>query len=205
MTIEPTALFRWSSFTHQEWDLYTLIVSAGTARLAANYTYDAMGRLTRQVDWLGNGINAGYDHYDITYNDKGQVTSEKVATRRYNGSTQQMDTYVDTTSNNYGSGTSYALGATVYSTTSTARNGNFYQIASRTDNTFAWYDGTQQNTISFDSDTNSSSNTVRTTTFTYGGSGQVASIYVADGVPHSIAFTNDLNGQAVRRGRVRRQ
>jgi hypothetical protein len=38
-----------------------------------------------------------------------------------------------------------------------------------------------------------------TTSYSYGGSGQLASIYVADGRPRTITFTTDMLGQVIRR------
>lgn len=154
----------------------------------SNFTYDAMGRLTRQTDWLGNGTNAGYDRYNIVYNAKGQITSETTATK------QGADTWVSTITNTYGSGGTYALGAILTTTTSDAKNG-VYQYATTTTNSYAWYDGAVQSSLTYAK----TSQPTYTTTYTLSGSGQLTSAYIGDGRPRTVSFVNDLDGQVLRR------
>ncbi|HYD39126.1 MAG TPA: LysM peptidoglycan-binding domain-containing protein [Allosphingosinicella sp.] len=159
------------------------------AALRASFTNDLMGRVTRQIDWLGDGANAGYDR-TVTYNGKGQVTNETVINK------QGSDTITTYTNNNFGAGSAYALGAVVSSGSSTYKNGA-YQSASSTTNSYVWYDGAVQSQISYKP--NTSQSTTFTTTFSYDGSGTLSSIYVADGRPRTVTFVNDANGQATRR------
>jgi YD repeat-containing protein len=159
------------------------------AALRASYTNDLMGRVIQQIDWLGDGTNAGYNR-SVTYNGKGQVISETVVNK------QGADTITSYTTNDFGSGSGYALGAVVYSGSSTYKNGA-YQTASSTTNSYAWYDGAVQSQISYKP--NTSQSTTHTTTFHYDGSGALASIYVGDGRPRSVTFVNDSNGQAIKR------
>jgi YD repeat-containing protein len=167
----------------------TVTPPPATGDLKASYSYDTMGRLTRQIDWLWNGTNAGFDR-SIFYNGKGQDYSETVITK------QGSDTYTNYISNTFGSGVGYALGAIVSTTSSNYKNGSFQQT-SRTDNSFYWYDGAVQATIQHKP--NTSQSTTYTTSYSYTASGTLSSISVADGRPRSITFTNDMNGQVIRR------
>ena len=70
-----------------------------------------MGRLTRQIDWLGDGTNAAYDR-TVTYNGKGQVTYETVVQK------QGADTIKTSSSTTITApAQSYALGAITYTST----------------------------------------------------------------------------------------
>jgi YD repeat-containing protein len=180
----------------------TLTVTAppATGALKGSYTYDTLGRLTRQIDWLGNGANAAYDR-TLHYNGKGQVYSETVATK------QGSDTYTNTTSHQFGSGTGYALGAVVSSVTTSQKNGDRYLPGfSRTDYGYHWYDGAVQASVTYKTDLNPlyypallSYRKTYTTTYSYDGSGTLSHISVADGRPRTIRYTNDMTGQAIRR------
>ncbi|WHU04984.1 LysM peptidoglycan-binding domain-containing protein [Sphingomonas sp. NIBR02145] len=165
----------------------TVTSPPGTGALKANYYYDGMGRLYHQIDWLGDGNTAAYDR-TLTYNDKGQVYYEVTVQR------QGADTITTYSSTDFGYGSNYALGAAVSISTSNYKNGS-YQSYSTTSNNFAWYAGAVQASTSY---TQSGQGT-QTSTFYYGASGQLTSVYVADGRPHSISFTNDMNGQTIRR------
>jgi YD repeat-containing protein len=159
------------------------------AALRASFTNDLLGRVTRQIDWLGDGTNAAYDR-TVSYNGKGQVYYETTVGK------QGSDTITTYTSIDFGSGSTYALGAAVFSSASTYKNGA-YQSASSTTNSYAWYEGAVQSQISHRP--NTSQSTTYTTTLTYDGSGQLSSIYVGDGRPRSVSFVNDANGQAIKR------
>ena len=159
----------------------------GASVTRAVYTNDAMGRVTHQVDYLENGSTAAYDRA-VTYNAKGQVTSETSATL------QGTDTWTSTVTNTYGSGTTYALGSALTVATSDSKNGSF-QYSTTTTNAFAWWDGAVQSSMTYAK----TSQPTYTTTYTYTGSGVLSSIYVADGRPRTITFTTDMLGQVVRR------
>ncbi|HEX8222848.1 MAG TPA: LysM peptidoglycan-binding domain-containing protein [Allosphingosinicella sp.] len=163
------------------------------AQLRASYTNDLMGRVTRQIDWLGDGTSAGYDR-TVTYNAKGQVTNETVVSK------QGADTLTTYSSHDFGSGSNYALGAVVYSSSTTYKNGA-YQSVSSTSTGYVWYEGALQSSISTTTTTYSPSysSSTHTTTLTYDGSGSLSSIYIGDGRPRSVTFVNDANGQTIKR------
>lgn len=165
----------------------TVTGPAATGALKANYEYDALGRVTHQVDWLGDGAYAGYDR-QVSYNASGQATWEAVVQR------QGTDTITSYTSTDYGYGGSYALGQAVSIATSSYRNGN-YQSYATTANSYTWYAGAVTDQIAY----NDGQGHTYHTYYTYGSGGVLNSVYVADGRPHSIAFTNDMAGQALRR------
>ena len=157
--------------------------------LRASYTNDLLGRVTRQIDWLGDGTNAAYDR-TVSYNGKGQVYYETVVQK------QGADTLTTNTSNEFGSGSGYALGAVISSSSAHYKlvNGvNSYQNSSSTTNSYAWYEGAVQSQIV------TTQTTTSTTSFTYDGSGALASIYIADARPRTVTFVNDANGQAIKR------
>ncbi len=163
------------------------------AQLRASYTNDLMGRVTHQIDWLGDGAYAGYDR-SVTYNAKGQVTNETVVSK------QGADTITTYSTHDYGYGSNYALGAVTYSSSTTYKNGG-YHSASSTSTGYIWFEGALQSSISTTTTTYSPSysHTTHTTTLTYDGSGSLSTIYVGDGRPRSITFVNDANGQTIKR------
>jgi YD repeat-containing protein len=167
----------------------TVTPPPGTGELKASYSHDSIGRLTHQIDWLGNGINAAYDRM-MHYNAKGQVDSETIVSKQGN------DILTNNVGNDFGLGTAYALGAVV-STTSTNYKNNVFQAVSRTDNGYQWWDGAMQSTITHRP--NTSQATAFTTTYFYNNRGQLNSVSVNDGRPRTISFTNNLAGQAIRR------
>ncbi|HEY5723948.1 MAG TPA: LysM peptidoglycan-binding domain-containing protein [Allosphingosinicella sp.] len=166
----------------------------GTLQLHSTHDYDAMGRLTHQVD----GFPGFMDVWDraITYNDKGQVTSETVFSR------QLTDYYKNVSTHQYGSGSSYALGAVVSTTVDAYKwNNGAYRDDENlapdtsTTNTFEWWDGAVQDTIVHHPD----SNKTWTTGFNYSPSGQLLSASVDDERDRTVTFVNDMSGQVLRR------
>ncbi len=167
----------------------TLTAPSGAFSEKATFAYDAMGRLTRQQDWTGNGTGVAYDR-QLSYNAKGQVHYETTAQKQGN------DTFTSTVTTHYGSGAGYALGAATQVATTNAKNG-VYQPSTSTVNSYAWYEGAVQASVAYKPDTGQS--TTWTTTYDYSASGVLQSAYVGDGRPRSIAVTNDVLGQAIRR------
>ncbi|HEX8225714.1 MAG TPA: polymorphic toxin-type HINT domain-containing protein [Allosphingosinicella sp.] len=174
-----------SGYTDNGDGTLTVTPPAATGDLKASYTFDLLGRMTRQIDWLYNGTNAGYDR-SVVYNTKGQVTSETVVTKR--GS----ETHTNYISNNYGSGTGYALGSIVSSSSSNYKNGA-YQNVTNTSTSYAWWDGAVQSSVTTTQGTTATSN------YYYDAGGRLTSIYIGGARARSITFTNDMNGQAIRR------
>jgi YD repeat-containing protein len=183
-----------SGYTDNGDGTITVTAPPATGLRKADYWYDTQGRLERQIDWgaadpdvHGNGAvgSALYDR-SLTYNAKGQVTFERLF-QRQGGITQTNDT-----TSLYGSGSSYALGAVVSVTTQAWRSDVPYST-STTNNTYKWYDGAAL------ASTTVSGTTSGTTTYNYNSFGQLVSAWISDGRSRSIFFTNDANGQAIRR------
>jgi hypothetical protein len=156
-----------------------------------------MGRLTHQVDWLGNGANAGYDR-TITYNNKGQIYTDTAVTKRGN------DAFTAATINQYGAGTAYALGAVTQSVTTNHKltNGNStLQSTVTANNGYVWWDGAAQASTGLFTDypSGGGNDTNYTTTYYYSAMGQLASAVIADGRPRTVSFVTDLTGQVIRR------
>jgi YD repeat-containing protein len=165
----------------------TPLPATGTVR--ADHYFDAMGRLGRQVDFASNGSTAVYDR-SVYYNAKNQVSTDSTITK------QGSDTITANNTYSYGSGTGYALGAVTSITTGNYKNGGF-QNNSSTTNSYHWYDGAVQATVSHKP--NTSQSTTHTTTYYYNSWGTLNSISVADGRPRSIGFMNDMSGQVLKR------
>lgn len=167
----------------------------------ATYTYDNLGRMTRQVDWLGDHTDAGYDH-QVFYNAKGQVYYESTFSKQkvptlYPGSVLYDDFSTETWSYFSEGTSSYALGAVTSSTTTGTKNGTALPTTDTT-TTYAWYDGAAQSTVTYTPNI-SAPGTTQTTNYYYNGTGVLTSAWVGDGRPRSITVTSDVMGQVVRR------
>jgi YD repeat-containing protein len=167
----------------------TVLPPPATGELKASHTHDVMGRLTRQIDWLSDGANAAYDR-TISYNGKGQVNYEVIISK------QGWETIRVNTTHEFGSGAGYALGAVTRTVTENFKNGSLTHWTT-TDNTYVWFDGAMQSTIRHNP--NVWQSTVFTTNYSYNGWGQLQSVWVGDGRPRSVTFTNNIAGQAIRR------
>jgi YD repeat-containing protein len=179
----------------------TVTAAPTTGAVKAVFFYDAMGRVTQQQDYEGNYTPVAYEK-KYFYNNKSQLTSTEEYNKRGNDTYKAIATY------NYGSGASYALGSALSVTTAnykgTAGSSYLtYQNSSLTTNSYDYWDGAVQASIVYDSDTASSSNPIYTTTFYYNGVGQLSSVYIGDGKPRSVTFTNDENGQVIKRSETR--
>ncbi|WEJ98137.1 MAG: polymorphic toxin-type HINT domain-containing protein [Candidatus Sphingomonas phytovorans] len=185
---------------YEEYDYYTGLTTppasvpaapvAGTRR--SSFGYDLMGRQISQSDYDYNGTTVIYSR-TAGYNNKGQLTSDSTSTKKYDGYTYQSITTYD-----YGYGTNYALGSVVSSYSRNYRNWNDGQAPdTSTVNTYQWWDGAVQSSISFKP--NTSQSTTYTTGFYYNGFGQLSSIYVSDGRARSITFKTNAEGQIIRR------
>lgn len=160
----------------------------GTRR--SQFSYDLMGRQTLQQDYDYSGNTVVFSR-SVTYNDKSQISSDYVSTKKYDNKT-----YTSSNSYDYGYGTNYALGSvlSVYSySTVTGQSGT----SSSTTNSYQWWDGAVQSSIAYKP--NTSQSTTYNTTFYYNGLGQLSSVYIADGKPRSVSFTLDELGQIIRR------
>lgn len=161
----------------------------GTKR--SEFNYDLMGRQLTQTDYAANGTTIVYSR-QASYDSANRLTSDTTNTKRGN------DTYRSITSYNYGSGSTYALGSVVFQTSTNYKNNNHSQAPNtRTDNTFFWRDGAVQATIRHKP--NSSQSTTYTTSFIYDGLGRLIQANVGDYYSQTVKFTNDENGQIIRR------
>jgi len=155
------------------------------------FTYDKMGRQLTQNDYTGNGTTVAFSRSAV-YNAKGQLASEVTNTRR--GS----DTYLSSSTYSYGTGTGYALGSALSVSSLNAKNGNYGSVPNTlTTNTYDWYDGAVQATITHKP--NTSQSTQYLTTFYHNDAGQLTRAHVGDYYAQNVTFTNDENGQIIRR------
>ncbi|RHW16240.1 hypothetical protein D1610_16785, partial [Sphingomonas gilva] len=172
-----------------------IVTPPGAAGTTATFGFDKMGRQLRQTD-LG-GAQPKYERV-IAYNAKGQVASETVISlQAVAAEGVQTDTFRSITTNNYGSGSGYALGAVVTSSTTNAKwSGSAWQseASSSTSNTYHWYAGAElyRTSISRDGQT-------QVSTYNRDGAGVLESVAIADGRPRTIAFANDVDGLAIAR------
>jgi YD repeat-containing protein len=167
----------------------------GAAQLKSTFTYDAMGRLTEQQDWTGDGTGVALDH-TLNYNANGHYDYERTISK------QGSDTYTSSTVYTFGDvGTSgYALGAVISATTDGLKNDYYLQPNSTTVYSYDWYDGAVQKQIDFTSNHNAPGTTyTNTTTSAYTTTGVLKSAHVADGRTRDVTVTSDGLGQVIRR------
>lgn len=163
-----------------------------TGALSASFTYDSLGRITHQTDWLGDGTNASYDRL-VTYNAKGQITFDSVSTK------QGSDIYRDDTTYSYTDGNGqYLLGSVARTDVGKYKNGSDSAVPDpNTVYSYAWYDGAVQSAVAYKPVWNQS--TTYTTTNTLSSTGITVSSYIGDGRPRTVSFTNDVYGQVIAR------
>ncbi|MBO9714818.1 LysM peptidoglycan-binding domain-containing protein, partial [Sphingomonas sp.] len=166
-------------------------VVAGVAQLRANFWYDARGQVIHQTDWNGNGVNAAYDRV-VTYDAAGHVLTEVVTQK------QGSDTIYSTTTNQYGTTgtTGYKLGAVTYSETASHKNSDG-TVTSSTTNTYAMLAGPVLSLTQYKPDKTQS--TTYTSTYSLTALGVVTAVAIVDGRSRNVSFTNDINGQVIRR------
>ncbi|MCJ2186968.1 GH-E family nuclease [Novosphingobium beihaiensis] len=170
----------------------SISAATGDGNLRSTYSYDLMGRQTQQQDYYYLNSNPTYSQ-SSTYDLAGRLTHQSTSTLKTDG-----DTYTTSTTNNYGSGSTSALGAVVSSSTASYVNGGSYKGSSTT-NSYQWWDGAVQSQIAYDSDTSKSSNTIYHTYFYLNGVGQMNRAQISDGKPRSVTFSLDEAGQIIRR------
>jgi len=166
------------------------VVAPAGYRLVSDHSYDALGRLTSQVDHNKDGAVAY--HRTLHYNGQGRVYHEVTVTR------QGADTWRSYADHHYGEGVNYALGAVTSTVTNDYRLSNGYdqwQFSTTTSTAYAWRDGAVQSHVSFAKSYQPTYNSY----YNYDGSGNLASVTINDGRPRTVTFTNDMNGQAIRR------
>ncbi|HEV2817243.1 MAG TPA: LysM peptidoglycan-binding domain-containing protein, partial [Allosphingosinicella sp.] len=169
----------------------------GASQLRSSHTYDAMGRETRQIDWIGNGADAAYDR-TVTYNAKGQVATEITVSKQTEAGATTPSLFGNETTYYYGSGSGYHLGSIEHSVT-TNKKDNVVKATVTTTNTYSWWDGPAQATINIVTDNVSGADTNYTTTNSYTGSGRLASASIADGRARTVTFVTNMAGEIIRR------
>lgn len=161
------------------------LTAPSTLKKSAQYTYDNMGRQTVQYGYATNGTTVIH-HATTSYNAKGQVTSSYSSTLR-----EDNKTYASTTTYQYGSGSSYALGAaTQTSSTSTVNGGS--STTTTLNSTFYWWDGAVQKKTT-------KSGTTDYTEYYYNDLGQMTRARIVDGKTRTVTFSLDEVGQIIRR------
>jgi trimeric autotransporter adhesin len=164
--------------------------TSGAYKLA-DFSYDLSGRQTQQKDYASNG-SVSYQK-DTLYNAKGQLESDATITK------QGSDTLRANTTYTYGTGNNYALGSVITVSSSSQKNGTGAWTTSLTTNVYGAIDGRQEQTTH---QPNTSQSQTNTTTFAYeiaGGQSQLKSAQINDGRARSVTYSNDLNGQVLRR------
>lgn len=163
----------------------------GPASLISDYSFDLMGRLTRQIDYQRNGA-VGYDRI-LRYNLQGQVQSEDVVSRQGNDTLASYVTY-----GYYTSSGEYALGSVVTARSRNLKNGRDADAPDTlTTNSYIWRDGAMTSRVDFRPDL--ASGTTHTSTFSYDAWGALTSVRINDGRPRTVFYTNNMNGQVIRR------
>jgi YD repeat-containing protein len=171
----------------------------GPAQLKARYQHDLMGRLTEQKDFLTSEFDVGFQR-NVGYNAKGQILTDVTITK------YGSEIRTEKVTNKYGGeqpapneGTigPYSLGAVVKVITEHLKNGALDHW-SITDTDYAWWDGAVQSSVKY---TGNVWEPLKngTSTFSYNGWGQLSSVFVSDGRPRTITFTNNIAGEAIRR------
>jgi YD repeat-containing protein len=163
---------------------------AGTERQIANYTRDAMGRVTLYSEYDPDGTLVVFSR-ESQYDENAQLLWEKTVTKR------SADTFVATTTMRYGLGADglgvYQGGVVTHTDTVNTKNGNSEPSTSLT-NSYAWWDGAQRSSIEIVED-----GKTKRTDFYYDGGGNVATVKIDDDRDRTISFVNDSNGMVLER------
>ncbi|MDE2596480.1 MAG: LysM peptidoglycan-binding domain-containing protein, partial [Sphingomonadales bacterium] len=175
---------------------YTTTVPSGLAAPTvftnrAATTYNLLGQVTDYREFAADGATVQFNRYGINYDLRGNVTSEASTLRR-----TESDGYLYV---NYSSvSNSYAAGGVLsssYTSNYRYKNGTTYQDTPDTSNTYTyqWWDSAMQSDIAYKPDVTKA--TTYGSTFYYDVNGHLTSVYVNDGRPRSVTYTNDANGQ----------
>lgn len=176
----------------------TSLTTPGVKR--ADFTYDLMGRVTLQRDYQTNGTTVLYSR-SVTYNDKGQVTSDSTSTLRSSINYVANSTYDYGVIGTNGANSTYALGSPLSITTVNFENG-VQKKTNKTVNTYQWRDGAQLSLVEYWPDFTGQPNQKNTSTYVYdvfGGKAQLREVGIVDGRPRSVMFLYDLMGQVIKR------
>ncbi len=147
------------------------------ARQRGRFAYDLMGRLTHQWDYEADGATLAYER-TLAYDARGLVTGDTAYTKRAGGLSKSV------TTNGYGAGADYALGAVVTQDTAQyeASPGATQMTLARrstTTTSYGWSDAARVAKIVHTPDTAQA--TRYTTTNAYAADGALVSTTIADG------------------------
>jgi YD repeat-containing protein len=165
-------------------------ISAGSAAYTlSTTTRDAQGRVSSHKEY-SSANTVLHDRYNITYNARGQVTSEWTSQRKNDG-----DTYLSKVTN------TYTQQGNLHSTVSDNYKNGVDSDSKDTSmtNSWTWYDDGTMASQSYDRDTGSSTNTIYTSTHIYDGLGRLQRVKIQDGIPRTVHFALTSDEQVLLR------
>ncbi|HWA90293.1 MAG TPA: tandem-95 repeat protein [Rhizomicrobium sp.] len=167
--------------------------ATGAGTLQSTYARDAMGRVLKQTEFDGAGINQVYWKTAV-YDADSNVTSDEVWTKRSDGTYDQHDTYgytaYDFANQTYDG--AWMGGAVTHITSTLTKNGSG-QPTTDTRYDYYWRDTAIQSDIVYKPDTTKS--TTYTTTYLYDQRHMLASATISDGTPRAIAYVENFEGE----------
>ena len=151
--------------------------------------------MTHQWDYEADGATLAYER-TLAYDARGLVTGDTAYTKRAGGLSKSV------TTNGYGAGADYALGAVVTQDTAQyeASPGATQMTLARrstTTTSYGWSDAARVARIVHTPDTAAA--TRYTTTNAYAADGALVSTTIADGRPRTVGYASDLDGRLLRR------
>ncbi|MEP9403196.1 hypothetical protein [Sphingomonas sp. VNH70] len=187
---------------------YTAATDAGGT--IARYGYDALGRLTTQVEFRGDGQDV-IRQRSVGYDDMGRMSSDTTVLVQYSTSTNAQDRPItrSVTTFAYERGGDYAFGNAMtttvasYTVPSTANTATTTEITApgtwsgttTTENYYDWYGGPVLSSTSVTTTGQSG----RSTSHGYDTTGVLESVTISDGRPRTVTYRTDLAGQVVER------
>jgi YD repeat-containing protein len=201
-----------------------LIHPTGPGNKVSEVQYDLLGRMVQDSSYIAGRVNPSQSR-TVFYNAKNQISSDEVSTwRGASGPPGGDDEFKAVTTYDYGvvGTSSYALGGVVsqnvVNTKKLAGSSSWStDPGTLTQTSYDWWDGAVQSAIHHDADlTNASTIASVTATGLFGsgtkvyktgyainGIGQLTSALVQDGIPKTLTYALDANGQIIRRDEAR--
>lgn len=183
--------------SHDAWDAAADTVVRTAVDWRSSDIRDAMGRLTLHQEYANGGGVLTHSRSAV-YDRSGLITSEATSTWTMAGSGQSAYTTTTTTNYSYYEGSIWRGVVTGVTVSSSVTSGTQPKPTSTT-YAYTWWDDARQATITFDSDTTSSSNTLHASTFGYDVNGRISYVNIRDGRPRNVTFVTDANGQVLSR------
>lgn len=176
--------------------LYQADITASGSTQTATYTMDTMGRVTtyKEINSSGTVVYQRDAHYDYD----SLVTDDTVKTVRSDGSgTFTWATVYDYTADIDYDGDQEFLGGVVVGTTATESGSATAHTASNY--SYIWFGSAVESSESYDSDTNSGSNPIYTSTLYYDQREFLTEADIHDGVTRDVSYEANSLGQVTRR------